>query len=119
MKTKTKKQNPIFRQGDVLIMRVDELPGGQWKDAARENGRIVLAHGEATGHAHAIAGRSAKLLRRPDSLGESFLDDAALIVSRAVALTHEEHAPINLPKGNYIVRRQREYSPEALRTVAD
>ena len=37
----------------------------------------------------------------------------------AVRLLHEEHAPIDLPAGSYIVRIQREYSPEALRNVAD
>ena len=35
------------------------------------------------------------------------------------AVTHEEHASIQLPKGNYRIVRQREYSPEAIRNVAD
>ena len=36
-----------------------------------------------------------------------------------VALVHEEHQAIILPPGDFIVRNQREYSPESLRFVAD
>ena len=47
--------------------------------------------------------------------GEAFLE----IREAMVALQHDEHATINLPPGSYIVRRQREYSPEEIRRVAD
>jgi hypothetical protein len=36
-----------------------------------------------------------------------------------VALEHDEHDTIAIPPGNYKVIRQREYSPEAIRNVAD
>jgi len=36
-----------------------------------------------------------------------------------VALTHEEHATLLVPPGTYEVRRAREYTPEAIRSVAD
>ena len=32
---------------------------------------------------------------------------------------HEEHARVTLPIGTYRVARQREYTPEAIRNVAD
>ena len=35
------------------------------------------------------------------------------------ALTHQEHDTINLPKGNYKVTGQVEYTPERLLRVAD
>jgi hypothetical protein len=35
------------------------------------------------------------------------------------ALAHDEHATIMLPPGNYRIVRQREYSPEEIRDVAD
>ena len=47
---KNKKQ---FRQGDVLIERVGELPK-KLKKQEKQN-RVILAHGEVTGHAHEIA----------------------------------------------------------------
>ena len=36
-----------------------------------------------------------------------------------VALEHDEHETIQLPPGDYRIIRQREYSPEAIRNVAD
>ena len=42
-----------YRQGDVLIVPVRSMPGGMAR-RERDGGRIVLAYGEVTGHAHAI-----------------------------------------------------------------
>lgn len=110
---------PMFRQGDVLVMGVDTKPSGPWKAARREGGRIVLAHGNATGHSHAIAGKTAKLFRPKNPTGEAWRDDALLVVDRTVVLAHEEHAPIKLAKGFYVIRRQREHAPDAIVTVID
>lgn len=110
---------PMFRQGDVLVMRVATKPNGEWKAAPREGGRIILAHGNATGHNHAIAEDTATLFRPVQPTGEAWRDDAVLVVKREVTLTHEEHAPIPLGEGIYVVRRQREYRPEAIQTVID
>lgn len=45
--------NVHYRQGDVAIERISSLPAKLTK-VARENGRVILAHGEVTGHAHAF-----------------------------------------------------------------
>lgn len=120
------KKTTQFRQGDVLIERVTELPNNL---AAREkeNGRVILAHGEVTGHAHEIEKPKLATLRECNDavrlLGD--LDDsasmtqAALIVNKDTAVVHQEHSRIPLEKGDYIVRRQREYSPREIRNVAD
>jgi hypothetical protein len=48
------KMTDIFRQGDVLLVRIDDLPAGL-KEAPRDkHGHIVLALGESSGHRHAI-----------------------------------------------------------------
>lgn len=100
------------RQGDVLIERINALPVADIKPVDRENGRIILAHGEATGHAHAIAERGT-LHRQNETV--SYLE-----IQEALALLqHDEHATIELPAGVYRITRQREYSPEAIRNVAD
>ena len=100
-----------YRQGDVLILKCERVDGG--KEVEREDGRIVLAHGEATGHAHAIASMDATL----------FMDEATLNryldVRAPVVIEHEEHGRIELPSGFYEIRRQREYRPEGLRSVLD
>jgi len=104
----------MYRQGDVLIVPVDSVPG-TLDPIEREQGRIILAHGEVTGHAHAIKAESAALFRDP-KLMAVFLTVGA---NGSVALEHDEHDTIHLPPGNYQVIRQREYSPEEIRNVAD
>ncbi len=37
-----------FRQGDVLVTRIEEFPAGL-EPVDRDRGRIVLAYGEVTG----------------------------------------------------------------------
>lgn len=104
----------MYRQGDVLIVPVDKLPRNL-ETVDREDGRIVLAHGEVTGHAHAIKDQKATLFRDP-KLAAIFMKVSA---DGPVALEHEEHGTIEIPPGNYQIIRQREYSPDAIRNVAD
>jgi hypothetical protein len=51
--TKKKNQKFMARQGDVLVASIDEVPA-KTSAVPKEAGRVVLAHGEATGHAHAF-----------------------------------------------------------------
>ena len=101
----------MFRQGDVLLVRVDGRPEKCTK-VKREQGRVILAHGEVTGHAHAIRDKGADLFQA--ATGERFL-----VMQADGSLTHEEHGTIPLAAGTYQVIRQREYSPEEIRHVAD
>ena len=110
MKTKPKH----YRQGDVLIERVGSLPAKLTK-LKRDGGRVILAHGEVTGHAHAIADEHVDLFSSAEDAGVTFLE----IRQAMAALKHDEHSTIQLPKGNYRVVRQREYSPQEIRRVAD
>ena len=104
----------LFRQGDVLIERIPALPS-KLKKLNREDGKVILAHGEVTGHAHAIIDEHADLYASEKEAGVTFLE----VRDAMAALKHEEHATIELPPGAYRVVRQREYSPEAIRNVAD
>ena len=108
----------MYRQGDVLIVPVDEgdLPAGLAPAPRDRGGRLILAHGEATGHAHVATGEGLTLLCLPDDLSTMFLH-----VRGYGRVSHEEHGPIPLPAGYYRVVRQREYVPGAVRTrfVAD
>ena len=104
-----------YRQGDIAIIPVKGRRPKGAKLAKRDNGRIVLAYGEVTGHAHAILDNDAELWETA-AAADRFLRVRA---RGGAVLVHEEHAPIALPKGDYIVRHQREYSPEELRRVAD
>ena len=102
--------NEHFRQGDVLLVRVDSLPKGAKADAPSDS--IVLAYGETTGHAHRIPGLDAVMYALNN-------EDNFLEIKQPTALTHEEHDPIALAPGFYRVVRQREYTPERIRRVSD
>jgi hypothetical protein len=105
----------MFRQGDVLVVPVEKMPADLEK-VPRDNGRLILAYGEVTGHAHVVEGGIAELFTQGD-LDE--LEERFLHVEQESALVHDEHSTIVLPPGDYAVRRQREYAPEAPRQVAD
>lgn len=113
-----KKNTLIYRQGDVLIERIESIPN----DAIRQkpSKHIILAHGEATGHHHSILGRDADWWKDGNKPTEDgTVADQFVTVKCATALEHQEHAPVTLEPGHYRVRRQREYSPEAIRNVRD
>jgi hypothetical protein len=107
------------RQGDVLIEAIDKVPDSA-KKAKPENGRVILAHGEATGHAHGYDKRHVAMYR-DDGAGSAFITVSADPATGhgGADLTHEEHSAIKTPAGDYAVRIQSEYSPEAIRSVAD
>lgn len=104
----------MYRQGDVLIIPVKSIPKAV-EAVEREQGRIVLAHGEVTGHAHAIKDKHAALFRDP-KLAAIFMHVSG---DEAVALEHDEHSTIAIPPGNYQIVRQVEYHPAEIRNVAD
>ena len=92
-----------YRQGDVSIMAVNRIP----KQARKVKGDLVLARGEVTGHAHKIVEGQAFLYRV--ATGLLYLR----VLSEVAKLYHEEHEDIILPKGDYEIRRQREFDPLA------
>lgn len=110
----------IYRQGDVIIQRVDAMPAQGLTQVEKDNGRTILAYGEVTGHAHAVQGESVSLYELIDSSDVAEMRDRFLTVEEdAAVVSHEEHAPIDLPAGTYKITIQREYSPEGIRNVAD
>lgn len=103
-----------YRHGDVLLDKVNDSAKGLQRVKLSARG-IVLAEGEATGHAHRIDGGAAVLYELPGN------DNAVrlLVVRRTVNLVHEEHGRIELPPGKYRVRIKRAYSPDGWTRVVD
>ena len=106
----------MYRQGDVLVVPLDptEMPPNVVAAPRDRRNRMVLALGEATGHAHVLTGERVALLCPPDDPGTLLL-----VIEGYGRLVHEEHGPIALSPGTYRVIRQREYFPGAIRPVAD
>lgn len=104
----------MIRQGDVLLVTARLPKGAKLRHRAR---RIVLAEGEATGHAHAVvAGPGApdvELYEGPD--GSLYCRTVG-----AGTLVHEEHEIHDVSHSTSRVIRQREYDEvERARQVAD
>lgn len=106
-------------QGDLMIVKVDELPKG-YELAKAENGKFIVAHSE-TGHHHVIeADAEVQYWVDPKNMFKAYL-----VVEKAIGVMLEHcrsfdtHKPIHIPKGTYELRRQREYVPEGWRMVKD
>lgn len=106
-KSSTEKQ-PLYRHGDVLVRRISEIPAD-----AKKRPHLTLAEGEITGHSHRVAEPDAASLF--EIRGQRFLH----VYGDQATLVHEEHGPITLTRGSYLVWQQREYSPQEIRTVRD
>jgi hypothetical protein len=101
----------LYRQGDVLIEYFgDKLPDGI-KQLPADKNRVVLAYGEVTGHAHALTAKTSTLYE--------WQGNRLLEITKETDLVHEEHSAITLAPGIYKIVQQREYTPEAIRNVAD
>lgn len=112
-----KKQIEVFRQGDVLVKRTRKTPSPTAK-VVTDKGRTILAYGEVTGHCHEVFTPGVDNVPGQQLFEESDVT-RLLVLKRDGELRHDEHGTISLGAGTYEVIRQREYSPEAIRNVAD
>lgn len=95
-----------FRQGDLLFILQQARPA---LDLTERSGQVIVA-GEATGHAHRLT--SGSVLEAPD--GTLYLK-----LIEPTRVVHEEHDALTLGPGWWLVVRQREYTPDAVRTIQD
>ena len=96
----------LYRQGDVLLKKVNSIPKGLKKED-----KCILAYGEVTGHKHQILSNGT-LMKKGEKTYLRMDDDDIL--------KHEEHAALTIPKGEYEVVIQREFDLlGAVRSVMD
>ena len=109
----------FYAQGDIIIEKVDDavpttiIPNDS-------DGAVVLARGEVTGHRHAFYDNNVTMFR-DDGLARDIPDlyIGHVKLDAPTELRHEEHDTILLDKGTYRIRRQREWSLEEIKIVAD
>ena len=114
----------IKRQGDILFIPFElaedterqavdaRLASGKTKKGSQwtviESG--IVAAGEATGHHHVATKSTVNMLN-----GQMWI-----VAEEGAQVVHDEHDPIDLDKGVWVVRNQREYTgPERERRVYD
>ena len=111
------RQLKSVRQGDVCLIRIEKLPAGCAEVPPTAEGKIILALGEATGHAHAVYGvtKEAPKVRLWSAGAERFLQ----VLARC-ELVHEEHSAATLEPGTYLLPGQFEHTEEhTVRQVSD
>jgi hypothetical protein len=102
-----------YRHGDVVLVGIDAIPVSA-KDTMKikEAASQPLAYGEVTGHSHRVVG-----------VADVYVDGegapAFLEVKEESKIVHEEHGPIELDRGFYEIRQQREYRPGGWDYVKD
>ena len=103
----------MIRHGDVLLRKMSAvdadlhtLPHGMRFYREMPGPNVVLAYGEATGHAHVAQGNVKGFAEQ----GTGLL--TRLQVIDGGSLTHEEHGRVALEPGWYEVVHQRTYSPD-------
>ena len=127
-----------YQQGDVVMYKLNDEDfkehshsiGDQYETIqynTQSHNNPILALGEVTGHKHQIHMKD-MLDKAEVTLHMGYNRKAGLAVPDAfevreetVILTHEEHKPIELPPGKYIVKIVREFDHIAGRSryVAD
>ena len=124
-----------YQQGDVVMFQVDDKT---FKEYSKSGGNVIdyntqshnnpiLAFGEVTGHLHQIHMKDmleeAEVTLHMGRWREAGKDvpEAFEVREEPVTLTHEEHNPLVVPPGKYVVRIVREFDHIAGRSryVAD
>lgn len=100
----------MYQQGDVLFVSVNEVKG----DKADVKG--LLVEGELTGHAHRVAVEDLEKVEVLRQFEQMFVK-----VKAPSKIVHEEHKTVELPVGNYEIRKVREYDywADEIRSVED
>lgn len=114
----------MIRQGDLLLVRVATPPANLERKATKD-GKCTIGYGEVSNHSHVLENA---VWLVGEEVTENDLRQFALgnatfpvfvVAEEATCLIHEEHLPIAIDAGTYMVIRQREYSPSAIRSVID
>lgn len=101
----------MIQQGDVLIKRVASIPR-----EAKKIDHGILAEGEASGHHHRIKSAITAVLFMKGL--EMYME---VLKGKEAIIGHEEHKPVIVPEGCYLVEKVQEWDPfgQEARAVAD
>jgi hypothetical protein len=99
------------RQGDILFESAGR-PTRPLRRVRPENGRLIIARGEQTGHHHWVDPSVATL-----ELDEGGV--AYLTIDQLTEVQHPEHGPTVLEPGTYEVIQQREHAATEVRPAGD
>ena len=124
-----------YQQGDVVMFQVDEKT---YNSNTRNNDnkatyvggtktKAILAFGEVTGHTHRVnmdemlQGAGITLNMGYNREAGKDVPEGFIVENETVTLKHEEHNPVDIPPGYYLVRivREMDHITGRARYVAD
>jgi hypothetical protein len=114
----------LVAQGDVVLVRIAKEKRTGFAEQPRDaHGRIVLAYGETSGHAHVLRAQGVCLLRNETS-GERILrvlDPCDLLHDMGAEALVEtgEHLSVALTPGDYRVIQQCEWVGQGVARAQD
>lgn len=96
-----------YQHGDVTLKPVSAIP--EKSETVKHN---VLMEGELTGHRHTVVGEC-NLFQKETTL--------YLQANGEVTIKHQEHKPLTVPEGTYVVGQVREFDffEDEIRNVRD
>jgi len=111
----------IIRHGDV------DIRPGLIPSSAKKTDTKTLAYGEVTGHHHSFAKSAQVLVFEPTNNDTVQVGNEAIPVQKYLrvkqdsVLSHQEHNPLTIPKGDYVILQERTYDPfkEEIKKVID
>ena len=99
------KKNPkLYRHGDLLIKRVDQIPVNAILLSTN-----IIAHGE-NGNTHKLHG-SHQVYGTHSSQNYRIIEPTYFQAKEEISLKHQEHSTLKIEKGNYVIVHEREYDP--------
>lgn len=118
-----------YRQGDVLLEKVDTLPPQIHSMKPTVNAQELLIRGESRNHGHFINGKVKTYQNPTPDIQREYVTHYLEVTENSV-LEHlkidsktwtKEHNQISVPPGLYKVIRQREYNPyrKAINAIKD
>lgn len=108
----------MYRQGDVNLIPVSELPKNA-KAVKPAGDRVIVRRGEATGHHHSFPADAVELWEADGNTYIEVVAEAMLSHLNGVGAPTREHEPVTVPAGIYLLPDQVEYAPQEIRRVAD
>jgi hypothetical protein len=102
----------FFRQGDVLLEKIEVADNCLVEESKTIIDAKIIAHGEKTGHSHffdeSINNSSQVLLYKEINEQNPTM---VIIKDETALLKHQDHLHIRIPRGRYIIKRERSYNP--------
>lgn len=117
------KSTGFIRHGDVDIRPIHTTSLKSIPTEAIPSGKTVM-HGES-GHKHTIKNGQVLLLENPMEIqtksGAKQVSKFLHVAQDDTVISHEEHLPLQIPKGDYVVLQEREmdHLAEVQRSVLD